>query len=71
MAVDAALDFGLEVKVWPADWNQYGRSAGYIRNKQIVDDCDRLVAFQFNNSRGTQHSIDLARAAGKMVTVIV
>lgn len=47
-----------------ANWEKHGRSAGFIRNNAIVSNCDVLVAFIQNNSKGTQHSINLARMWG-------
>ncbi len=52
-------------KVFPADWERYGKSAGYKRNKQIVDYCDIVFAFWDGKSKGTQHTINLARDQGK------
>lgn len=51
-------------------WDLYGKQAGFVRNKKIVEACDVLFAFQINKSKGTQHSIDLAKKAGKEVYVI-
>jgi len=65
-----AKDCGLAVVVWPADWARYGRRAGLLRNIQVVENCDRVVAFWDGKSRGTAHSIDLARKAGKPVEVV-
>ena len=66
-AEQAARARGLEVVVFPADWNTHGKQAGYLRNKDIVNACDWLAAFHYNASRGTAHSIELARKAGKHV----
>jgi predicted Rossmann fold nucleotide-binding protein DprA/Smf involved in DNA uptake len=60
---------GMATLIFPADWNRHGKAAGYMRNRLIVANADRLVAFQHNNSRGTQHSIDLARERGIDVEV--
>lgn len=68
-AARAARNRGLKVIVHPAEWERYGKTAGFIRNALIVDECDRLIAFQRNGSRGTQNSIDLANRAGKPVVV--
>lgn len=51
------------------EWEKYGKSAGFRRNELIVQHCDRLVAFHHADSKGTAHSIRLARAAGKPVLV--
>lgn len=54
----------------PADWRKYGKAAGYIRNKEMVDlGADIVLAFQKNKSKGTQHTIDLALAAGITVAL--
>ena len=63
-AVNAAIEAGLAHKVWEADWDKFGKSAGYKRNKQIVDDVDGLVAFYDLKSKGTAHSISLAVEKG-------
>ena len=64
-----AKDFNLDTLIFKPDWSMYGKSAGFIRNRKIVENCDVLFAFQVNKSRGTQHSIDLARGLKKEVYV--
>ncbi len=70
IAEDCAFARGMDTLIFPAEWDKYGKSAGFRRNERIVAECDRLVAFWDGTSRGTQHSIELARKAGKLVTVI-
>ena len=65
-----ALSKGYDVKVMPADWDKYGKSAGYKRNKNMADISDALVAFWDGKSRGTMHMINLARAKGLRVHVV-
>lgn len=64
-----AFNNGLELIGHHADWS-IGKQAGYLRNITIVDDCDELVAFWDGKSKGTLHSINLAKKQGKTVTVI-
>lgn len=53
---------GLEQIRYPADWDSLGLKAGPLRNKTMIESIPQLVlAFQFNNSKGTQHSINLAK----------
>jgi len=52
------------------DYEQYGRSAPFIRNKQIIDECDGVFAFWDGKSRGTQHAIKLAESQEKPVKLI-
>jgi hypothetical protein len=58
---------GLEVLVIRANWALHGRKAGFLRNPEIVAAADRVVAFWDGTSRGTAHSIAVARQAGKPV----
>ncbi|HWB02748.1 MAG TPA: DUF2493 domain-containing protein [Verrucomicrobiales bacterium] len=39
-----AAEHGKAVKEFPADWQKYGRAAGPIRNAQMADYADALVA---------------------------
>jgi hypothetical protein len=48
-----------------ADWIGLGKPAGFVRNQFMVNQgADMCVAFLRDGSRGTQHTIDRARAAG-------
>lgn len=55
-----ALEKGLETERYPADWNSHGKSAGYIRNKQMSEVADAVICFWDGKSRGTKHMIDIA-----------
>lgn len=67
LAKKYAVENGIAYQEFLPNWNQLGKSAGFIRNKQIVDASDELVAFWDNKSPGTKHSIDIAETAGKPV----
>lgn len=60
----------IPVERYPAFWTTYGRSAGYIRNEQMANTADALIAFWDGKSRGTMHMIKLAKSYGLKVTVI-
>lgn len=47
----------IKMKIFKPDWKKYGKAAGIIRNKDIVDNSTHLIAFRINNSRGTTNSI--------------
>lgn len=68
-AEDAALLRGLEVKSFKPDWKRYGKAAGFIRNKTIVDSADLVVAFWDGKSRGTRNSIERAKSTNTMLTI--
>ena len=61
----------ISVSTWPADWNKYGKRAGIIRNEQMGEYADALVAFWDGKSRGTKHMIDYMLSLGKEVHVYV
>jgi hypothetical protein len=65
-----AKERGYTVNSHPADWDQHGKSAGYIRNKEMAQNADALLAFWDGKSRGTKHMIDLAHQHGLKVIVI-
>lgn len=63
-----AKDHNIKLSVYPADWEKYGKSAGYIRNHQMVDaatedknDIPHLLAFWDMKSPGTNHTIIVAK----------
>ena len=67
MAEIYAKEKGIKLTIFPADWKKFGKSAGFIRNKDIIDNCDVCVAFWDNVSKGTKHSISLANMQNKIV----
>lgn len=58
------------IERYPADWETHGRKAGIIRNQQMADKADALIAFWDGNSKGTQNMIASARKKGLPVRVI-
>jgi hypothetical protein len=46
---------------FPADWKKYGKSAGYIRNKEMATEADALIAIWDGQSKGTNHMINIAK----------
>lgn len=62
-------------KVFPAEWDKYGLSAGPIRNEQMAKyaakaEHSMLIAFPVGKSRGTRNMIKLAKQYGLEVHVI-
>jgi hypothetical protein len=60
----------LKFEIFYPDWKRYGKSAGFIRNEQIVKAADKVVAFWDGKSKGTAHSIKLAKQYGKPIEII-
>lgn len=69
IARDYAKDYQLYHKQFPADWGRNGRSAGPIRNQQMAEYADVLIAF-YNGSRGTSNMIKQAMENGLSVHII-
>ena len=55
-----AFDYCIKLEVMPADWKMHGTSAGPIRNQQMAQAGDALIAFWDGRSRGTKHMIECA-----------
>lgn len=66
-----AVTHNILIKRFPANWNKYGKSAGYIRNKKMAEYADALIAFWDGKSKGTKHMIDLATNQGLKIKVIM
>ena len=56
-----AKENGYKIHRFPADWDKHGKKAGYMRNKQMADFGDVLIAFWDGHSLGTRNMIDLAK----------
>lgn len=65
-----ALEYNIPIYKFPADWNGYGKSAGYIRNAQMAEYADALVAFWDGESKGTSHMIELAKKNELKISII-
>lgn len=57
-----ARSMGLPVIRYNPDWKQFGRGAGIIRNRTMVENADALLAIWDGHSRGTRQIIDYARS---------
>lgn len=60
----------IPIKRFPADWNNLGKSAGYVRNHQMADYAEALIAIWDGKSKGTKHMIDIANNKKLKVVVI-
>jgi hypothetical protein len=52
-----AKDSKIPIQKFPADWERYGRAAGFRRNRQMARAADALIAIWDGSSRGTADMI--------------
>lgn len=65
LARQYALDRGYQLHKFPADWNTYGKAAGYRRNEQMHKFISQFehrgcICFWDGSSKGTQHNFGLS-----------
>lgn len=65
-----ADECGLELQEYLPDWKQYGRAAGQIRNRLIIDGADVVLAFWDGTSKGTRGGFEYAKKQGKSAVTI-
>lgn len=61
----------IQYKEFPADWKTYGKAAGMIRNRQMGDYADALLAFWNEKSRGTKGMINYMKTLKKPYHVVL
>jgi len=65
-----AKENNIPTKIFFPDWNKHGKAAGFIRNTDIINEAELVVAFWDNSSKGTKDSLQKAEKAGKKILVI-
>lgn len=56
-----AKERGLSIHYFQAEWKKYGKAAGPIRNEEMAQNADALVAFWDGKSPGTRNMIEMAK----------
>lgn len=69
LAIRYAKERDIPYKIYKADWNKYGKSAGPIRNEEMINNADALIAIWDGKSRGTADIIRRAKRRGIKVFV--
>ena len=65
-----AKENNIETLIFIPEWEKYGKKAGYLRNDDIIKNSDAVVAFWDEISKGTSHSINLAKKYDKPCLVV-
>ncbi len=64
------LHNNIKIEKYPANWNLYGKSAGYIRNKLMAENATHCICFWNGESKGTKNMIDLAKQYNLKLKII-
>lgn len=71
LAEQAAYELGFLVEIHEAQWNTYGRRAGYVRNSEMAAaGASLVIAFWDGHSKGTANMLDQAAFYGIPYEVI-
>ena len=70
-AANYAKENGIKLTEFLPQYEQYGRAAPIVRNKQIVDYADKIIVFWDGSSRGTRSVIEYAKKTGKPCEVFI
>ncbi len=60
---------GIPVKRFPADWDTYGKSAGYIRNAEMAEYADACFVVWDGVSKGSKHMMQRATSSNLILHV--
>jgi len=58
------------IEAYPADWKTYGRGAGHIRNREMLDKGKPDLVVAFPGTTGTANMVSIAKTAGVEVREI-
>ena len=70
-AAKFAKEQGLKLTEFLPQYEKYGRGAPIIRNREIVDYAEKVVAFWDGRSRGTLSVIEYAQKTGKPCEIVL
>lgn len=62
--------YNIPIKMFPANWERYGKRAGHLRNTEMAEYADALIAFWDGESTGTNHMINEAQRRKLYTTVV-
>lgn len=65
-----AIEKGHSINKFPANWDAYGKAAGFMRNEKMAENSDMLIAFWDGTSKGTKNMINIAKKKDLMVIIV-
>ena len=69
LIIDWCKEHNYPCREYPAYWDTNGKSAGYMRNNQMLKMATHLVAFWDKKSNGTKNMIDISSAKKIPITI--
>lgn len=70
LAAEWAKARGIKLTELRPDYEKNGKAAPFIRNREIVDRANYLIAFWDMKSRGTKYTIDYASRKNKPIIIV-
>ena len=70
LAEEFASQHNIPIRIFKAEWDKHGSSAGPLRNQEIIHYSDLIIAFWNLKSPGTKDSINKALIANKSIIII-
>lgn len=70
IAAQWCMERGVECQTYNADWATYGRAAGPIRNKQMLEENKKAKVLVFPGGAGTANCVKIAKELGMTVKEI-
>ena len=65
-----AAENGIPLELYPANWNAYGKLAGFVRNIEMARKAEGLLAVWDGASNGTRHMIRTAENHGLKTFIV-
>lgn len=69
LAEKFAMEYHIPTTIFKPNWQKFGRPAGMIRNKDIIEKSEVVFAFWDGISKGTANSLKLAEKAKKSIYI--
>lgn len=70
MIIQWCTENGYRCEKFPADWDNDGKGAGFIRNRKMRDVCTHLLAFWDGESHGTEEMIEESMGTDRIIVTI-
>ena len=70
LSEEYAKEFNIPTTIFLPNWEKFGKSAGFKRNHDIIQNADMVIAFWDGISKGTKSSIDIAKKLNKEVVIV-